>query len=438
MITTQNMNKICKICSRQFEVTDADITILKKINEPNPQPTCFEDSQKLRLCFRNDRALYRRECDATGEIIISIYSEDKPYKVYKSDYWYSDNWDAITYGQDIDWNRSFFDQLHELQLKVPRLALSNVKGVNSEYCNMTFGNKNCYLIFGGDFNEDCAYGTLSMYNKNCFESDYSNHCELCYEISDCLECYNVNFAFDSKSCHDCSFISDCIGCNNCILCANLINQTYCINNKKLSKEDFETEKVKILAQKIDETFQEFLEIRSQRIVKYAHLVNCENSTGDYLKNCKNCINCFDTAGSEDMRDIIFANNCKDCFNCGLLGDNSSLCYDLQSTLNAYNSKHSYFTIDSTDIEYSDIAINSEHLFGCVGLRHKKYCILNKQYEKEEYFILKQKLIEKMIKDGEYGLFLPQKMSCFGYNETTAFSYYPLTEEEALTQGYKWK
>lgn len=432
------MQKACPICKKIFEISNKNPELLKKFNEPLPQPTCFEDSQKLRLCFRNERSLYRRKCDATDESIISIYSEDKPYKVYKSDYWYSDNWDAITYGKEIDWNRPIFDQLHELQLKVPRLALSNVKGVNSEYCNMTFGNKNCYLIFGGDFNEDCAFGVLGMYNKNCLEFDYSNHCELCYEISDCLDCYNLNFALDCKSCHDCSFVSDCIGCNDCILCTNLINQTHCINNQKLSKEEFELEKQKILYQDIATTFRQFLDLHSKRIVKFAHHVNCENSTGNYLKNCKNCMNCFDTAESEDMQDIIFANKCKDCANCGLLGDNSALCYDLQSTLNAYNSKHSYFTIDSSDIEYCDFAISSEHLFACVGLRHKKYCILNKQYEKEEYFALKQRLIEKMIKDGEYGLFLPQKMSCFGYNETTANAYYPMTKEEALDQGYKWK
>jgi hypothetical protein len=35
--------------------------------------------------------------------------------------------------------------------------------------------------------------------------------------------------------------------------------------------------------------------------------------------------------------------------------------------------------------------------GCVGLRHKRYCILNRQFKKEEY--LKK---VKEIKDGLFG------------------------------------
>jgi hypothetical protein len=39
--------------------------------------------------------------------------------------------------------------------------------------------------------------------------------------------------------------------------------------------------------------------------------------------------------------------------------------------------------------------NSSNLFGCIGLRGKEYCILNKQYTKEEYEALVPKIIEKM-------------------------------------------
>jgi hypothetical protein len=439
-----------------------------------PTLTQFELSQRHRLAFRNERSLYRRKCDATGEEIISIYSQDKPYKIYKSDYWYGDKWDALDFGRDFDFNRPFFKQFAELQLQVPRLALSNAKGVNSEYCNMTFYNKNCYLIFGGDFNEDSAYGILCMHNKNVMECDYSNNCELCYEISDCLECYNVDYATDCRNCFDCSYISDCIGCNNCILCTNLINQSYCIENKKLSKEGFKEKKKQIftppnsieinpkeISTKPNSAkpnsytptspesatsplstreilYQKWLQIREKRIVKFANQIQCENCTGNYIKNSKNCINCFDVSDCEDMKDIIFATKCKDCKDCTLLGDGSQLCKNTLSTIGAYNSKHSFFTIDSSDIEYCEFSINSSNLFGCIGLKHKKYCIFNKQYEKEEYELLHDKIIAHMKKTGEYEKFFPAFLSCFNYNETTANTYYPLSKEEALKEGFKWK
>jgi hypothetical protein len=37
----------------------------------------------------------------------------------------------------------------------------------------------------------------------------------------------------------------------------------------------------------------------------------------------------------------------------------------------------------------------------VGLHDKSYCILNKQYTKEEYEELVPKIIEKMMKDDEW-------------------------------------
>ena len=97
---------------------------------PNPLP--FEDAQRRRLCFRNERTLYPRTCDGTGEKIISIYSPDKPYKIYKSDYWYSDKWDPLSYSRDFDMNRPFFEQLKELQSKAAKSnGLSRVNLLNS-------------------------------------------------------------------------------------------------------------------------------------------------------------------------------------------------------------------------------------------------------------------------------------------------------------------
>ncbi|MDR0650606.1 MAG: hypothetical protein LBG59_04305 [Candidatus Peribacteria bacterium] len=79
--------------------------------------------------------------------------------------------------------------------------------------------------------------------------------------------------------------------------------------------------------------------------------------------------------------------------------------------------------------------NSSNLFGCIGLRGKEYCILNKQYTKEEYETLVPKIIEKMKADGERGEFFPAFISPFGYNETLADDYFPLTKEEALAKGF---
>ncbi|MBI5411732.1 hypothetical protein HZA43_00985 [Candidatus Peregrinibacteria bacterium] len=43
----------------------------------------------------------------------------------------------------------------------------------------------------------------------------------------------------------------------------------------------------------------------------------------------------------------------------------------------------------------------------------------------------------MGKTGEWGQFFPAKYSLFGYNETVAQEYAPLTRDQALSQGLTW-
>jgi hypothetical protein len=91
-----------------------------------------------------------------------------------------------------------------------------------------------------------------------------------------------------------------------------------------------------------------------------------------------------------------------------------------------------------DLFYSDSCNSSHDCFGCVGLHHKEYCILNKQYSKEEYEKTKAKIIDHMKKSGEWGQFFPPSCIPYAYNETVAQDYFPLTKEQILKQGWRWK
>ena len=44
----------------------------------------------------------------------------------------------------------------------------------------------------------------------------------------------------------------------------------------------------------------------------------------------------------------------------------------------------------------------------------------------------------MEKTGEWGEFFPSEISFFGYNETIAYSYLPVSEKEAEGLGFGWK
>jgi hypothetical protein len=90
------------------------------------------------------------------------------------------------------------------------------------------------------------------------------------------------------------------------------------------------------------------------------------------------------------------------------------------------------------VEYSMYCFNSNNCFGCVGLRKKNYCILNKEYRKDEYEEIVENIKKELKKEGIYGQFFGKHLSCFGYNETPANEQFPLSKEEALNTGFKWE
>lgn len=433
------MQKICQGCKKDFEIRDEDLNFYEKLKSPSPNycPPC---RAMRRLAFRNERTLYKRTCSYSDKQIISIYPENTPFPVYDQHIWWGDQWDALDYGQEYDPNRPFFDQLQELKNKVPRISLLNINSVNSEYCNNVEDHKNCYLIFAAQKNEDCMYGRLVYRSRFAIDCDFIQDSELCYECIDCRKCYKCLFSENCEASTDLLFCFDMRDCQNCILSTNLRHKNYYILNKKVSKEEFEAKKQEILSSnaKLNSAKKEFEKIKGQALVKFAHQVKCKNATGDYMYNCHDVVYGFDAEDAKNCKYIADAEGTIDCYDMNNTYYKPELCLDSMGMLTAYNVKHSVYAIYVSHIEYSDSLTNCENCFGCVGLRKKKYCILNKQYTKEEYEKLKEKIITQMKKEEVYGDFLPPTLSPFGYNETLAQEYYPLTEKEARAKGFNWQ
>ena len=388
----------------------------------------------------------------TGKELISIYSPDKKMNVIESKAWHGDSWDPLSYGRDYDFGRPFFEQIGELIHEVPFPAVNNWDAVNSDYCNFSKGNKNCYLVFGGDFNEDTQYSAYNFYTKNSSDLYWVNKGELCYELVDSEGNYRTSFGRYLSSCVDTHFGFELSGCQNCIGCLNLRNQSHCFFNQKLSAQEY-AEKVKEIDFGSYRTTQElqtkFNELYKKSIFRPFKIMSSVNSTGDNIYNAKNCKNCFDIFdGAEDCKHILLAaGGLKDSYGCGHLGAKSELIYDSLSIYPASNVIASWMVIDGHHIQHSINITNCSNLFGCVGMRNKQYCILNKQYTKEEYEALVPKIVEHMKKmpyrgkGGRvygYGEFFPTEISPFAYNETIASEYFPLTKEEVEKTGFVWK
>lgn len=437
------ITKQCTQCSKTFKIEDQDVEFYKKIDVPQPTH-CPDCRQQRRLAQINQLFLYSRKCNATDKALISNHHPDQLYPVYDSAYWYSDQWDPTQYGREFDFTKPFFEQWQELSKVVPRPALTTAYEFdqNSPYTNYSGKNKNCYMIFDSDENEDCYYSYSLNGCKQCLDCYRSRKLELCYECVDCTQCYGSWFLQDCVQCNFSMLLKDCVDVSNSIMCVGLRHKEYHIFNKPVTKEVFQKTLQDLKSRKNLEKYrQQFADFVLKFPHKFMHGSQNEKSFGDYLLHCQNASNCYDSSDLENCSHVYQAfGNAKDSVDCDEIGMNAELMYECTNV--GYTSYGTQFSMnalsDIINVTYSDYCFHSQNLFGCIGMNKRKFCILNKQYNESDYQQLRAKIIEHMKTTGEWGEFFPIATSSFAYNETLAQNHYPLTELEAKNKGYQWR
>ncbi len=441
------MQKACANtwCKQSFEITDEDLAFYDKVSPifsekkhaiPPPKlcPTC---RQQRRLVFRNERSLYQRKSDLSGKRMIAMYDQKSTYKVYDQEEWWSDEWDGMDYGSAFDFSKPFFAQFAKLSQNVPRIALLNVKAENSPYCNFADVSKNCHLVITSNFNENCLYCTILLNSRSCSDCLWTVACELCYECTDVEQCYRVRFSHESQNCSDSLFLYDCKGCSECIGCVNLRQKKLHILNRPVTKKEYDT-KLKELESKegIDRFQREFEAFRLTQPHQYRRVLQSENVRGDHLTRCKNLEWCFDGFDTEDCRYIDTVARSKNCIDSVCI-DGAELSIESVSLIGFHNC-YTAFCRNSSDLFYSWDCHSCENLFGCIGLKRKKYCVFNKQYTKDQYEELVPRLIAHMRSTEEWGEFFPISLSPFAYNETIAQEHFPLEKHQIVKSGCRWQ
>ncbi len=418
---------------------------------------CPEERQRRRLTWRNERKLYQRKCDCCEKVIISIYDDKAEFPVYCQDCWWSDKWDAKDYGQNFDFSRDFFPQWKELYYKTPRMAMAVSHCENSDYAPFYIYTKNGYMAVSCCYSEDICYSYQANRSRDCMDCSLCDECELGYQNINCKNCFEVKFSSFSRNCSSSWFLNNCIGCSDCFGCINLRNKQYYFLNKRYSREEY-FKKLKELNLTSGKTLADlpakFLNFTRKNPHRYFYGENNENCTGNDIFNCKNSKECFECFSLEDCRYCgpFPSPGGKDCYDT-MYSPNSELLCDVLSGVNGYDLSFSIFSWDIKNSLYLKECFYSGNLFGCVGLKKSQYCIFNKQYTKEEYFKLRDQIIEHMKKTGEWGEFFPAKLSPFAYNETVAQEYFTLPDpvksglqpdENGFFQSpdlnfkYKWK
>jgi hypothetical protein len=453
----QSENKVCQNCKNDFTIEPADFSFYEKIKVPAPT-FCPECRNIQRMATRNSKSLYKRSCDSCNTKVISRFSEDNEASMYCRDCWFGDDWDSLSFGRDYDFSRNFFEQFKELLFSVPHVSLLNSNMINSEYANLEADSKDSYLIFAGLRNENCAFSEYSVNGKYVFDAYWAIKSEYAYACLRIDNCYRIFYSEYCKDSFDTYFSYDCRNCSNIIGCVGLRNKSYCVFNKQYSKKEYEVFKnnlnlgshifVQDFIKKSKNFWYSFP--HKDKLISYSidcmgnDIVNSKNSTNvwqvDSLENCKNV---YIGAWNKDSYDETSTGGNELSYMCANGGGLYNCIAVLYSFTSGMENQKSTF-----NCQYSYTVLNSNDCFGCVGVRNKKYCILNKQYEKEEYFEMVEK-IKKHMNDMpyvseiskqifKYGDFFPPEHSLFAYTETVANDFYPKENKEIIEQGFVFK
>ena len=448
----QSETKSCQNCKKEFTIESEDFNFYEKIKVPPPTfcPLC---RAQRRLAFRNERKLFKVKDAFTSQDIFSTYPKESGRKIITREAWFGDDWDAMEYGQDYDFSRPFFEQLAEIENKVPMYNFNVIRMVNSPYAFNATALKNSYLVVNASYSEDCMYGNAVDLCKDCVDNSHIQESERCYECFWLRKCYQCYFTIMSADSRNLWFCRDCLGCNDCFGCANLRKSSYCIFNKQYTKEEYQKEIEKSRLDTISGLLEASKKARlfwQTQITRHQQGVRNWNSSGSYVTDCKNVNESYLVRESENMRYCQYLQlpGNKDNYDVSVWGNDTELCYEtLECGDSSYNNKLSRNCWPACrNLEYCVHLFSSSDCFGCVGLKKKQYCILNKQYTKEEYEELVPKIRRHMDEmphfDSQgliykYGEFFPTETSPFGYNNTIAMQHFPLTPEEAKQKKYSW-
>lgn len=419
-----------------------DFDFYEKI-QVSPPTLCVDCRQQRRYAWRNERTLYRRNCDLCGKSTVTIYSANKPFKVYCVSCWWGDGWDPASYGRDFDFSRPFFEQFSELQHEVPRMALLTKNSINSEYTNHSGDNKNVYLSFACFINENVFYSTWVMKSRDCMDCSFiAEKGERLYNVLDSRSSYQCQYGMFLKDCSSCYYCYDCHGSSNCFMSSNLRSKSFVFRNEQCTREEY-FERMKEITfasfetrEKLDQEFQQLREHGS--IHRYVISERNVNSVGSLLYDCKNVTASFEANKCEDAKYIYGGIENKTCMDIYHVGYNVELCYELHGCTRVSNCQFCHLCYDDMSLSYCDSCQNSQNLFGCVSVKKGEYMIFNKKYTKEEYTELREKIIAHMKETGEYGEFFPPSMAPVAYNETQGNYYVPLTKAEVESRGWLWE
>lgn len=440
------LNRICRITGKPFEISEAEQEHVRRLNEVMPQlrgeiplPEIHPVEAMRRACSHgNYFFLFRGKSVFSGKAQLTRYHPSLHSKISSSAEFWSDQIDNTAIGRDYDFSRSFFEQLEEVFDDSYLLPLIQINCEGSDYVNGAKYVRNSYLCFDILESEDCLY-CFAHYNGHdntcCVLSRGSSYCYECLNIDNCYECQHST---DCINCSGCFACFDCIGCHDCFACTGLRNLRYHVYNEHVGKDGYQDFLRRCTLGDYDSRLEQLKRCRDfvdSTGHRPNYFVNTEDCSGNYLRDSSSAFHCYFAHSLKDCGHLVNSKNSNNCWR-GMAID-SEFSYE-SVPVGSSRDLYSYANIGGEANVYSfGLEQNSSYCFGCAALKKKSYCILNKQYSREEYFELVPRIVAQMKSTGEWGQGLPPGLSQHISKHTLSNIFFEeLPEEEKLARGYR--
>lgn len=280
---------------------------------------------------------------------------------------------------------SFLKDYQNLKEQSPVILNHGLKSENTDYTDYIYRSKNIYFGFYGGKNTDSAYIFNCQQVTDCFDCNHLVESELCWECTDSYGCYGCSYLDYCTSCTNCHFSYYLRHCQDCFGCVLLQHKSHCIFNVQYSPKEYRAVTRELFQKPAEEHFRRLAELKKKFPVPPSYQSKTENCDfGDYLYHSVNCYSCFDCLGSQNCLYSLELDRCQDCVDCSFLHE-CELCWECTGAGHSYNCSFIENGDYLRDCHFCSHCYKSEYLFGCVNLTHTKYCILNKQYSKEDFF-----------------------------------------------------
>ena len=429
----------CTISGETFETSDREAQMRADFGLEGSPTTAPWTRIRHMGAFWPHFHLHERQCDATGNKIISVYRPDCPYPVWHKDHW-MDN--ANPPSAEFQPGQPVFEQLKQLFSQCPIPHNIGVGNDNCDYTDDWWYSRNCFLSHSGFEDEDLSYCYRARKSSDCQFLAFVTDCQLCVDVINSLNCFQVIYALNSRDCSDSAFLYDCRNCRNCLFCFNLRNKEYCVGNQQMTKEQYEAARAQwnLSSRSVYEQAKANFGRMLHEVAWHRALMidKTEESTGNYLENAKGCRNCFFINGSEDCINCVRSvsghdKNSLDCVGCFggevLLG-----CSNAQDQ--CYNSHFIFNLTQCKDLEYCSNCYLCKNCFGCCGLKGKEYHIFNTPVPQEQYEGRRDEIIAAMKQTGEYGQFFPASFSPVPYSESWSAVHFDLDDASQSQLGFR--